>query len=291
MSDATPPPMETEYRTDDATNGRSADGVPVGSKLVGDGLEIGYDSTEGPIVECDHVVLPPGEVTALVGPNGSGKSTLMKGLAGQLKPWAGDVTVDDTDVYAMDDKARARRIGLLSQERESPGSVSVEELVTHGRYPYRGFLDPVDEEDMEAVDRAIERTGIEHLRDRELGELSGGQSQLAWIAMVLAQEPDVLLLDEPTTFLDLRHQLQVLETVQSLNRENGITVGLVLHDIAQAARYADNLVALRDGSPYDWGPPNDVVTEDLLADVFGVDATVTNGNPGPDVMPHGPIED
>jgi iron complex transport system ATP-binding protein len=191
----------------------------------------------------------------------------------------------------MDDKARARRIGLLSQERESPGSVSVEELVTHGRYPYRGFLDPVDEGDMEAVDRAIERTGIEHLRDRELAELSGGQSQLAWIAMVLAQEPDVLLLDEPTTFLDLRHQLQVLETVQSLNRENGITVGLVLHDIAQAARYADNLVALRDGSPYDWGPPNDVVTEDLLADVFGVDATVTNGNPGPDVMPHGPIED
>ncbi|QLD87409.1 ABC transporter ATP-binding protein [Natronomonas halophila] len=289
--------METEHRTDNATNGRSADGTdatdaaPVGSELVGDGLEIGYDSAEGPIVECDHVVLPAGEVTALVGPNGSGKSTLMKGLAGQLKPWDGDVTVDDTDVYAMDDKARARRIGLLSQERESPESVSVEELVTHGRYPYRGFLDPVNEEDMQAVDRAIERTGIEHLRDRQLAELSGGQSQLAWIAMVLAQEPDVLLLDEPTTFLDLRHQLQVLETVQSLNRENGITVGLVLHDIAQAARYADNLVALRDGSPYDWGPPNDVVTEDLLADVFGVNATVTNGNPGPEVMPHGPLED
>lgn len=262
----------------------------VGGELVGDGLEIGYDSTEEPIVECDHVVLPAGEVTALVGPNGSGKSTLLKALAGQLQPWDGAVTVDDTDVYAMNDKARARRIGLLSQERESPGSVSVEELVTHGRYPYRGFLEPVDEGDMHAVDRAIERTGIEGLRDRQLSELSGGQSQLAWIAMVLAQDPDVLLLDEPTTFLDLRHQLQVLETVKSLNRENGMTVGLVLHDISQAARYADNLVAIRDGSPYDWGPPTEIVTEDLLADVFGVDATVADGTSGPEVMPHGPLD-
>ncbi|MEF8807192.1 ABC transporter ATP-binding protein [Natronomonas sp.] len=276
--------------SDAATTNDRLEGA-VGGELVGDSLEIGYDSTDEPIVECDHVVLPAGEVTALVGPNGSGKSTLLKALAGQLQPWAGAVTVDDTDVYAMDDKARARRIGLLSQERESPGSTTVEELVTHGRYPYRGFLEPVDGDDVRAVDRAIERTGIEELRDRQLGELSGGQSQLAWIAMVLAQDPDVLLLDEPTTFLDLRHRLQVLETVQSLNRENGMTVGLVLHDIAQAARYADNLVAIRDGSPYDWGPPTEVVTEDLLADVFGVDATVTsNGNPGPEVMPHGPLD-
>jgi iron complex transport system ATP-binding protein len=229
-------------------------------------------------------------VTALVGPNGSGKSTLLKSLAGQLEPWSGTVDLDGEDVYDLADRARARRVGLLSQEREEPGSLTVEKLVQHGRYPYRGFLDGLQDADGRAVARAIEQAGVEHLRDRPLTDLSGGQKQLAWVAMSLAQETDVLLLDEPTTFLDLRHQLNVLETVRSLNADRGVTVGVVLHDISQAARYADNLVAMQDGELYDWGPPAEVVTEDLLADVFGVDATVREGLDGPEVVPRRALE-
>jgi iron complex transport system ATP-binding protein len=265
--------------------------TPDAISLAGHDLEVGYPSTDEPIVECERVLLPAGEVTALVGPNGSGKSTLLKALSGQLEPWAGGVELDGEDVYEMAEKRRARRLGLLSQERESPSSLTVEELVLHGRYPHRGFLESVTEADHEAVERAIDLAGVEHLRERELGNLSGGQKQLAWIAMTLAQETDVLLLDEPTTFLDLRHQLGVLETVRQLNRERGVTVGVVLHDISQAARFADNLVALRDGTPYDWGPPDEVVTEDLLADVFGVDASVGPGPEGPTIRPHRALDE
>jgi iron complex transport system ATP-binding protein len=258
--------------------------------LVGRDLAVGYSSIEDPVVECERIVLPAGEVTALVGPNGSGKTTLLKTLAGQRRPWSGTVELDGEDVYAMTEKRRARRVGLLSQERDSPRSLTVEELVFHGRYPHRGFLESVRAADRAAVDRAIEMAGVGHLRARELGTLSGGQQQLAWVAMTLAQETDVLLLDEPTTFLDLRHQLSVLETVRGLNRERGVTVGVVLHDVSQAARFADNLVALRDGTPYDWGPPEEVVTEELLADVFGVAATVGPGPEGPTIRPHRPLD-
>jgi iron complex transport system ATP-binding protein len=257
--------------------------------IVGDELTVGYRRSDGPVVTCDHVVLPAGEVTALVGPNGSGKSTLLRALAGQLEPWSGRVALDGEDVYTMDRKSLARRIALLSQEHDSPDSTTVEELVRHGRYPHRGFLEPLSDADHEAVDRAIALAGVAGIRDEELGALSGGQKQLAWVAMTLAQEPDVLLLDEPTTFLDLRHQLTVLETARERNRERGVTVGVVLHDVAGAARYADNLIALKDGEPYDWGPPREVVTEDLLADVFGVHATVHDGVDGPEVVPHRPV--
>jgi len=275
------------------TEGTDAEADPTADAidLIGRDLAVGYPATDEPVVECERVLIPAGEVTALVGPNGSGKSTLLKTLSGQLEPWAGTVELDGEDVYAIADKRQARRLGLLSQERESPSSLTVEDLVLHGRYPHRGFMEAVTEADREAVEHAIDLAGVGHLRERELGNLSGGQKQLAWIAMTLAQETDVLLLDEPTTFLDLRHQLGVLETVRTLNRERGVTVGVVLHDIAQAARFADNLVALRGGSPYDWGPPDEVVTEDLLADVFGVDASVGPGPEGPTIRPHRPLDE
>ncbi|AFK19541.1 ABC transporter ATP-binding protein [Haloferax mediterranei ATCC 33500] len=254
------------------------------SALTGSTLELSYPTSEEPVVECDRIDVPSGEITALVGPNGSGKSTLLKSLAKQLEPDAGRVYLDGTAIDEYDDKAFARELGLLSQQHDSPTSLSVEDLVYHGRYPHRGFFEQTSEEDRAAVERAIDLAGVEHIRDKQVGNLSGGQRQLAWIAMVLAQDTDVLLLDEPTTYLDLHHQLRVLETVRELNEERGVTVAVVLHDIAQAARFADYLVAMQDGELYDWGPPREVVTEELLADVFRVEAAV-NYTPDPEIIP------
>ena len=242
-------------------------------------LQLGYG--DGLVVDLETLVIPQGEVTALVGPNGSGKSTLLKGFAAQLEPEAGSVLLHGESVHERPPRELARDLGLLDQENTAPGDLSVEALVTHGRYPHRGFLDSLDPEDERAIDRAIELAGIESLRDTPVSELSGGQKQLAFIAMVLAQETDVLLLDEPTTYLDLHHQLRVMEVVKTLNREDDVTVCVVLHDLQQAARFADYLVALRDGSVYDWGPPGAVVDEQLLGEVFGVDAVVSD-----DEVPH-----
>jgi iron complex transport system ATP-binding protein len=251
-----------------------AQGVAVESALVGEDLELRYPTSEEAVVECARLDVPEGAVTALVGPNGSGKSTLLKGLSNHLEPASGTVTLDGRAIQSYDQAELAKHLGMLSQERESPESITVEDLVYHGRYPHRGFFERVGSEDRAAVDRALELTGVDHLRDAELDQLSGGQKQLAWIAMVLAQETEVLLLDEPTTFLDLRNQFTVLETIRQLNEREDVTVAVVLHDISQAARFADYLVALRDGCLYDWGPPEEVVTEQLLADVFGVEATI-----------------
>lgn len=291
--------MATQHSEQTATDDEESaagDGTATGtgqaSELRGEDLALGYPTTDEPVVECETVLLPAGEVTALVGPNGSGKSTLLKALADQLAPESGQVVLDGEAVHRLDDAELARRLGLLSQEHESPASTTVEELAYHGRYPHRGFFESLSEADHRAVERAIDLAGVDHLRDTELGTLSGGQKQLAWIAMVLAQDTDVLLLDEPTTYLDLHHQLRVMEVVRTLNREAGITVGVVLHDVGQAARFADNLVAMRDGDLYDWGPPAEVVTEELLADVFRVDATVTgDGETGPHVAPHRALDE
>lgn len=254
------------------------------SVLHAENLTLGYPDTEEPVVECDRIDVPEGEITALVGPNGSGKSTLLKALSDHLEPEQGSVVLDGRSIQEYGDKKLARELGLLSQENDAPGSITVEDLAYHGRYPYRGFFDSPTDEDHHAVERAIDLAGVESIRNEEIGNLSGGQKQLAWIAMVLAQDTDVLLLDEPTTFLDLHHQLRVMEVVRTLNEEEGVTVAVVLHDIAQAARFADYLVALDDGEPYDWGPPREVVTEQLLADVFEVDAAVTY-TPDPEIVP------
>jgi iron complex transport system ATP-binding protein len=276
MSESDPEPPE---RGEDAVTGGEGESV-----LVGTDLALSYPASDGPVVECDRIDVPRGAVTALVGPNGSGKSTLLKALSKQLEPDRGSVYLDGEAIREYGEKEFARELGMLSQEHDSPSSLTVEDLAYHGRYPHRGFFDQVDETDREAVDRAIDLAGVDHLRDQEVGNLSGGQKQLAWIAMVLAQDTDVLLLDEPTTYLDLHHQMRVLETVQHLNERRDVTVAIVLHDVAQAARFADYLVAMQDGDVYDWGPPEDVVTEELLADVFRVDAAVSY-TPNPEIVP------
>ena len=252
---------------------------------------LSYTDDEDPVVEVEKLVVPAGEVTALVGPNGSGKSTLLKAMDAELEPDHGVVRFDGRDVNSYSTSELATRLGLLSQENTSPSSTTVRELVTYGRYPHRGFFEGLSEEDDQAIDRAIERVGVGHLADRQVGDLSGGQRQLAWLAMAFAQETDALLLDEPTTYLDLHHQLRVLQAARELNEERGVTVCVVLHDIGQAARFADNLIALRDGTPYEWGPPDEVVTPDLLSDVFGVEAEVGFGPEGPTIVPRNPIDD
>ncbi|EMA69837.1 ABC transporter [Halorubrum aidingense JCM 13560] len=276
----------------DGSNGVNASGsapdesaVTDPSDLDGEDLVLGYPNAERPVIDGESIAAEPGAVTALVGPNGSGKSTLLKGLATQLEPADGSVLVDGRDVHAMDTKALARKLGLLSQESTSPNSITVEDLVYHGRYPHRGFFERTTEEDAHAVERAIELAGCGHLREREVGSLSGGQKQLAWIAMVLAQDTDVLLLDEPTTFLDMHHQMEVMEIVETLRDESDVTVVVVLHDIEQAARLADRMVALKDGEIRARGAPEEIVTEELLADVFRVDADVVQTENGPRVTP------
>lgn len=255
------------------------------SELSGEELVLRYSGEGEPVVDGESLAVRPGAVTALVGPNGSGKSTLLKGLANQLSPESGSVLLDGRDVQSLGTKELARKLGLLSQENVSPGSITVEELVYHGRYPHRGFFEGVSEADECAVRDAISLAGVSHLRDREVSSLSGGQRQLVWIAMTLAQDTDVLLLDEPTTFLDLHHQLEVMEIVRALREEREVTVVVVLHDVEQAARYADHLVALRDGAIHARGPPEEVVTEELLAEVFGIDAEVEVTERGPRVTP------
>ncbi|AFZ73461.1 ABC transporter ATP-binding protein [Natronobacterium gregoryi] len=259
--------------------------------LTGTDLRIGYPNAEEPVLDGESVTVPEGEVTALIGPNGSGKSTLLKGIARQLSLESGTVFLEGNDVHDLEKKAFARKVGHLSQENVSPDGLTVAELVYHGRYPHRGFFESVTDEDQAAVDRAISLAGIGHLRDRPLGSLSGGQKQLVWIAMALAQETDVLLLDEPTTFLDVHHQLEVMEIVETLRDHSSVTVVLVLHDIEQAARYADHLVALEDGSIYASGPPDDTLTEALLADVFRIEADVEEGERGPTITPLGPLHE
>ncbi|WP_435147116.1 ABC transporter ATP-binding protein [Halobaculum sp. P14] len=284
--------MSHDQTTDPRTNGSSSasttdeqSGSETDRSLDGEELVLSYPSSDGPIIDGESITAKPGAVTALIGPNGSGKSTLLKGLADQLAPDAGSVLVDGRAIETFDKKELARTMGLLSQESTSPNSITVEDLVYHGRYPHRGFFESVTDEDEQAVERAMELAGCEHLRDREVGSLSGGQKQLAWIAMVLAQDTDVLLLDEPTTFLDLHHQLEVVEIVETLGTESDITVVVVLHDIQQAARLADEMVVVKAGTIQARGTPEEVITEELLAEVFEIDAEIDLTPRGPRIEP------
>ncbi|NLV11635.1 ATP-binding cassette domain-containing protein [Halomicrobium mukohataei] len=274
-------------RTDDATPDRS----PTTTAVRGTDLVVGYGDTSDPVIDGESIDIPTDEVTALIGPNGSGKSTLLKGLAHRLEPDRGTVLLDGRAVDSFGTKALARKLGLLSQENVAPEGISVADLVERGRYPHCGFFDSLSDTDHAAVDDAIRLAGIDHLRERDVGSLSGGQEQLVWIAMALAQDTDVVLLDEPTTFLDPHHQLEVMQIVETLRDESDTTVVLVLHDIGQAARYADHVVALKDGAVYARGPPESIVTPALLADVFEIEATVVETEHGPRIVPLDPIHD
>lgn len=226
------------------------------------------------VVDGLSVRIPEGRVTMIVGANACGKSTLLRGLSRLLKPAGGTVTLDGKDIHSCPARHLARTLGLLPQHPSAPDGISVRDLVGRGRYPHQGFFRSWSERDDAAVQRALEATGTLALAQRDVDELSGGQRQRVWIAMALAQETDVLLLDEPTTYLDLAHQVEVLDLVTDLNRRRGTTVAIVLHDLNLAARYADNVIAMKDGAVAAMGSPGDVVTEELVRGVFGLECRV-----------------
>jgi iron complex transport system ATP-binding protein len=235
-------------------------------------LSLRYDRDA--VVKELSVTVAPARVTVLIGANASGKSTLLRGLARLLKPAGGAVHLDGEAIARMRSRDIARRLAILPQAASAPEGLTVRDLVVHGRYPYQRIGRRFSAEDEAAVERAIAATGIEAIAGRPLDELSGGQRQHAWIAMALAQETDHLLLDEPTTYLDLAHQVAILDLVRDLNEREGRTVVMVLHDINQAARYADELVAIRSGRIVESGPPRDILSAGLVREVFGAEVKV-----------------
>ncbi len=253
-------------------------------RLCADSLTLNYGGRN--IVENLDFEVPSGQVTAIIGPNGCGKSTLLRGFSRLLKPAGGRVHLDSKDVSKYGSRDFARRVGLLPQHPIAPDGITVADLVSRGRYPYQGMFSKASREDDAAVAWALEATHTEQLADVPVAELSGGQRQRVWIAMSLAQETDVLLLDEPTTYLDLAHQVDLLDLVVRLNRSRGTTMLLVLHELNLAARCADHLVAMKDGQIKMSGAPSEVLTRDNLAEVFGLDAVVSPDASGsPIVVP------
>jgi len=235
-------------------------------------LSLGYDGD--PIISALDISIPSGQITVLVGPNGCGKSTLLRGMARLLKPQAGTVLLNGHDISTIPTKTLAKQMGILPQSPTAPEGLTVYELVAQGRYPHQGWLRQWSKEDEAAVEDALSITGVKALADRPVDALSGGQRQRAWIAMTLAQDTETILLDEPTTFLDLAYQIEVLELLRQLNQERGKTIVMVLHDLNHAARYADHLIALRDGAILAEGAPHEVVTEAVVRDVFCMECSV-----------------
>lgn len=235
--------------------------------LVAEHVTLGYDDET--VVENLSFAVPDGEFTVLVGPNACGKSTLLKALARTIEPRAGAVLLDGRPLRTYRSKAVARRVAMLPQSPIAPEAISVRDLVSRGRFPHQSLLRQWTGADAGTVDDAMATTGIADLAHRPVSELSGGQRQRAWIAMVLAQQTDILLLDEPTTFLDIAHQYEVLDICARLHAA-GRTVVAVLHDLNQAARYATQLVFMRSGQLLAQGPPAEVMTDDLVADAFGM---------------------
>lgn len=256
------------------------------SRLHAEAITVGYD--ESPIIDGLTTQIPDGSFTVIIGPNACGKSTLLRALSRLLAPREGRVILDGKEIARLPAKEVARRLGLLPQTAIAPDGITVADLVGRGRYPHQGLLRQWSDADEHAVREALDATGIQDLSTRRVEELSGGQRQRVWVAMVLAQQTDLLLLDEPTTYLDIAHQVELMELFARLNR-GGRTIVAVLHDLNHAARYADHIIAMRQGRILAAGSPSQVVTSARVEEIFDlpnvvIDDPVTGG---PLVVPRG----
>lgn len=223
------------------------------------------------IVHNLSLEIPEGKVTAIIGPNGCGKSTTLKALS-RILPYKGSVTFKGSEMSALSQREFAKSLAILTQSPQAPSDLTVNDLVEMGRFPHRCFLGRGGKDDKEHVEWALAQTGVTAMRNRLLNTLSGGERQRAWIAMALAQRPEVLLLDEPTTYLDICHQLEIMQLIGRLNQELGLTVVMVVHDLNHAIMYADHVVVVKAGELVTSGAPREIITADLLAEVFKVKA-------------------
>ncbi|MFF1410439.1 ABC transporter ATP-binding protein [Streptomyces sp. NPDC058289] len=272
--------MVAQYITESRSG---VDGVP---RLAAKGVTVGYGDRT--VIDALDVSIPPGVVTTIIGPNGCGKSTLLRTLSRLLKPTSGSVVLDGEDIARLRTRDVAKKLGLLPQAPVAPEGLTVADLVARGRHPHQSWLRQWSSDDASVVERALAMTGVADLADRPVDALSGGQRQRVWISMTLAQGTDLLLLDEPTTYLDLAHAIDVLDLVDDLH-ESGCTVVMVLHDLNLAARYSDNLIVMKAGSVLAQGHPREVLTAELLLEAFGLRAMVIDDPVGdrPLVVPIG----
>ncbi len=233
-------------------------------------LSVAYESNT--IIEDMNLSIPKGKISIIIGANGCGKSTLLKTIARINKPKSGDILINNKNIKKVKEKDIAREVAFLPQGPVCPSGLTVRELVAFGRFPHQKMIGGLNNHDKDIIDWAIKETGLSEFADREVENLSGGQRQRAWIAMTLAQETDIIMLDEPTTYLDMSYQLEVLEVLQKLNREKQITVVIVLHELNNACRFADNIIGLKKGKIVCQGRPLDVINKENLKEIYGIDA-------------------
>ncbi|AIE61650.1 ABC transporter ATP-binding protein [Bacillus methanolicus] len=240
--------------------------------LAAEQLTIGYEDRI--IVERLNLEIPSNQITAIIGPNGCGKSTILKTVARLHPALSSVIYLDGKMIHKIPTKEVAKKLAILPQSPEAPSGLTVYELISYGRTPYQTGFSRLSKHDYEMIEWALEVTGLTNLRDQSVDTLSGGQRQRAWIAMAIAQETNLLLLDEPTTYLDLAHQLEVLQLLEKLNQEDGRTIAMVIHDLNHAARFAHHMVALKNGTIVKQGTPEKVMTAEVLKQVFNIDTVI-----------------
>lgn len=243
-------------------------------EIRGSNVKIGYGNYI--VVDDIDVSVYKGKITTIVGPNGSGKSTVLKALTRLLPCKSGDIFLDGTNVNEYSNKEFARKVGVLPQKHTAPPDFTVKDLIGYGRIPFQKWYKGNSEEDDEIVEWAIKTAGVEKLRDKSINACSGGESQRVWIAMVLAQKPELLFLDEPTTYLDVSHQLETMKLVKELNRISDMGIVMVLHDLSHALEVSDRIIAIKEGKKYSEGTPREVITEKMMKEVYNVDCKIVD---------------